>query len=154
MRESLFDLQHQVVTRRQLVDNHISDDRIRAQVDGGRWRQLTPTLFVQHNGPLTLEQQWWAATLAVGPLAGRSALQSWGVTGWDSAGVEVLVRRGGGPPLAAGAPGGGVGGGGGGGGGTHHLRAGPRGGGGGGRRRAGGLGQGGRTTRLCPRACR
>jgi hypothetical protein len=102
--ESLFDLQRQVLTRQQLIVCGVSDDRIRAQVEADRWRQLTPTVFVLHNGPLTLEQQWWAATLAVGPLAGRSALQAWGVTGWDTKGVEVLVRRGEHPPLPHGVP--------------------------------------------------
>jgi hypothetical protein len=104
MPESLFVLQHHVVTRQQLLSSGLTDDRVRAQVDARRWRQLTPTLFVLHNGPMTLEQQWWAATLAVGPLAGRSALQAWGITGWEPAGVEVLVRRGDHPSLPAGVP--------------------------------------------------
>lgn len=92
------------MTRRQLVDGGCTDDRIRAQVDADRWRQLTPTLFVLHNGPLTLDQQWWAATLAVGPLAGRSALQAWGLTGWEPDRVEVVVRRGERPVLPEGVP--------------------------------------------------
>ena len=104
MATTLFGAQCDVVTRQQLTDGDVTDDRVRAQVDAGRWRQLTPTLFVLHNGPLTLEQQWWAATLAVGPLAGRSALQSWGVTGWEPGKVEVLVRRGEHPPIPRGVP--------------------------------------------------
>jgi hypothetical protein len=56
-------------------------------------------VYVLHNGPLTPVQQWWVATLAVGPLAGRTALTAWGVTGWASDDVEVLVRRGATPEL-------------------------------------------------------
>ena len=82
--------QHGVATRGQLVAEGFTDSQIRANVRARRWVQLTPILFVLHNGPLTLEQQWWAATLAVGPLAGRTALESWGVKNWVGDGVEVL----------------------------------------------------------------
>jgi hypothetical protein len=51
-------------------------------------------VLVLHNGPLTEQQQWWVATLAVGPLAGRTALTAWGVKGWTSDKVEVLCARG------------------------------------------------------------
>jgi hypothetical protein len=51
---------------------------------------------------LTQEQQWWVATLAVGPLAGRTALLAWGLKGWPSKEVEVVVPRGERPPLPLG----------------------------------------------------
>ena len=69
-----------------------------------RWRRLTSTVYVLHNGPLTQRQQWWAATLAVGPLAGRTALQSWGIKDWKSDRVEVVVARGAHPELPEGIP--------------------------------------------------
>lgn len=74
-----------------------------AQVSARRWRLLTPTVYVLHNGPLTEEQQWWAAVLAVGPLAGRTALAATGIKGWSSDHVEVLVARGERPVLPDGA---------------------------------------------------
>jgi hypothetical protein len=70
-----------------------------AQLAAGRWQAPTSTVYVLHNGPLTQVQRWWVATLAVGPLAGRTALTAWGVTGWASNDVEVLVRRGATPEL-------------------------------------------------------
>lgn len=94
--------QDSVYTRRQLLDAGLSAGHLAAQVAARRWQAPTSTVFVLHNGPLTERQQWWVATLAVGPLAGRTALAAWGVTGWASDKVEVLVRRGATPELPAG----------------------------------------------------
>ncbi|HUR51987.1 MAG TPA: hypothetical protein VMZ11_07680 [Mycobacteriales bacterium] len=94
-----FDDQHQVATRQQLLQSGLTHGALVAQVVARRWRRLTPTVYVLHNGPLTQVQSWWAATLAVGPLAGRTALQAWGLKGWESPHVEVLVPRGSRPPL-------------------------------------------------------
>ena len=99
MRCTLVETQDHVLTRAQLLSFGHSPGHLAAQVAAKRWRALTSTLYVLHNGPLTQRQQWWAASLAVGPLAGRTALQAWGIKGWQSAYVEVLVPRGARPEL-------------------------------------------------------
>jgi hypothetical protein len=99
MRSSLVETQDHVLTRAQLLALGHSPGHLDAQVTARRWRALTSTVYVLHNGPLTQRQQWWAATLAVGPLAGRTALQAWGIKGWPSEQVEVIVARGAQPEL-------------------------------------------------------
>ena len=94
--------QDQVLTRAQLLGLGHSRGHLEAQVTAKRWRALTSTVYALHNGPLTQRQQWWAAALAVGPLAGRTALQAWGIKGWSSDRVEVVVARGAQPELPEG----------------------------------------------------
>lgn len=94
--------QPDVFTRRQLLDVGLTPGKLAAQVAARRWQAPTSTVYVLHNGPLTQRQQWWVAALAVGPLAGRTALAAWGITGWSSEAVEVLVRRGATPELPTG----------------------------------------------------
>jgi hypothetical protein len=94
--------QADVFSRKQLLDAGLSPGRLAAQVSAGRWQAPTSTVYVLHNGPLTERQRWWVATLAVGPLAGRTAMSAWGVTGWPSDHVEVLVARGSTPELPMG----------------------------------------------------
>ena len=88
-----------MATRDQLLAAGVTRGHLDAQVAGRRWRQLTSAVYVLHNGPLTERQQWWAATLAVGPLAGRTSLQAFGIKGWPSSTVEVVVARGAKPVL-------------------------------------------------------
>lgn len=92
--DDLVQAQSGVALRHQLYAVGLTEGRLRAQVRGGRWQRLTADVFVMHNGPLTEVQQWWAATLAVGPLAGRTSLAAWGLTGWPSEQIEVLVPKG------------------------------------------------------------
>ena len=93
-----------VVTRPQLLGGGCSHGYLEAQVAARRWRRLSWIVYVTHNGPLTEQQMWWAATLAVGPLAGRTALRAWGLAGWPSKSVEVVVHRGARPELPIGVP--------------------------------------------------
>src|SRR4051794_33386858 len=75
----------------------VSGARIRAQLDGRRWQEVSPTVLVLHNGPLSLEQRRWAALLGAGPdaaLAGRTALALAGMQRWDDGAVHVLVPLG------------------------------------------------------------
>jgi hypothetical protein len=92
--QQLAEEQDQVMERGQLLAGGLTRSHLLAQVAGGRWRQLTETVYVLHKGPLTERQQWWAAALAIGPLAGRTALRAAGVRGWPSQQVEVIVARG------------------------------------------------------------
>lgn len=98
----LADGQDNVVCRAQLLAAGLSAGQIDAHCDARRWRKLTEDVLVLHNGPLTEAQQWWAATLAVGPLAGRTALQVHGLKGWAAKQVEVVVMRGERPSLPKG----------------------------------------------------
>lgn len=93
--------QDAVMTRPQLLSG-LTPGFLDAQVAANRWQRPTPTVYVLHNGPLTEAQRWWLATLAVGPLAGRTALAAWGLQGWPSEQVEVVVARGQHPPLPEG----------------------------------------------------
>ena len=86
-------VQESVLGRDQLLAT-MTAGALDAQVAAGRWQRPAPSVYVLHNGPLSVAQQWWVASLAVGPLAGRTALASWGLQGWPSDHVEVLVRRG------------------------------------------------------------
>lgn len=95
--------QHGVLTRVQLL-SYLTAGAFEAQVASGRWARLSSTVYVLHNGPLTEQQQCWAATLAVGPLAGRTALRAWGLKGWPTDHVEVVVPRGARPELPSGVP--------------------------------------------------
>lgn len=96
--------QAQVAMRHQLYDAGLTKARVVAQLDARRWRALSPELIVMHNGPLTELQQRWAATLAVGPLAGRTALAQHGLTGWPSPSIEVVMPKGDRPVLPLGVP--------------------------------------------------
>ncbi|MCU1586680.1 MAG: hypothetical protein JWN31_173 [Frankiales bacterium] len=95
--------QEGVLARTQLCE-HLVPGVFEAQVNAGRCRRLSSTVYVTHNGPLTEKQQWWAAALAVGPLAGRTALRAWGLKGWPSQHVEVVVPRGAHPELPSEVP--------------------------------------------------
>jgi hypothetical protein len=85
-------------TRLQLQALGLSRRHIDAQLDGGRWRALNEHVIVTHNGPLTFAQRLWAVDLSAPGLhamAGRTAMQMWGVTGFETQTVQLLVPRGG-----------------------------------------------------------
>jgi hypothetical protein len=87
--------------RPQLVDAGLSRSKIDAQLDARRWLAYGPRVVVMHNGPLTQDQQRWAAVLNAGrgaALAGLTAAEVGGLTGWSDEAVHVLVRRGSTPP--------------------------------------------------------
>src|SRR3982750_877134 len=78
--------QHRVVSRRQLIGLGAARWLIRAEVQAGRWRELSGGQgVVLHTGPLTPEAQRWAAVLGAGP---REALD--GVTALQEAGLERI----------------------------------------------------------------
>jgi hypothetical protein len=90
--------QHGVATRSQLMMWGFSPSYAQAQIDGGRWRALNEHVLVTHNGPLTREQSLWAVDLSapgVHALGGLTGMASWGVTGFETNSVHVLVPRGG-----------------------------------------------------------
>jgi hypothetical protein len=89
--------QFDVATRVQLLEAGLTRAEVDAQLDGRRWRAISSTVIVLHNGPLIQAQQWMAAVLtAEAPtgLAGRTAAQAAGLVGWGVAPVHIVVRRG------------------------------------------------------------
>lgn len=102
--DELNDAQVQIAMRWQLHAAGLTRAAVDAQLAARRWRALSPDLIALHNGPLTELQQWWAASLSVGPLAGRTALASWRLTGWPSSWVEVVMPKGDRPVLPLGVP--------------------------------------------------
>jgi len=97
LERSIFDEQDGVASRLQLADEGLSWSEVRAQLDGRRWQELNDHVVVNHNGPLTHRQKMWAVFLsAVQPAAmcGLTAMAQWGITGFDTEEVHVVVRRG------------------------------------------------------------
>jgi hypothetical protein len=95
--ERLLRRQHAIVTRDQLRSCSVPEARWRAQIAGGRWRSLNDAVICGHNGPLTVEQARWATVLSAPPpaaLSGLTAMQTWGVSGFGTPSVHVLVERG------------------------------------------------------------
>jgi hypothetical protein len=97
--------QAQVLHRRQFRDCGITRSAVVSQLKARRWQTVGPVAIVLHNGPLTYEQQRWAAVLSSGghaALAGRTALELGGLTRWESKAVQVLVPVGGHTPTLPG----------------------------------------------------
>ena len=85
------------MTREQLFAAGWTPQSVRAQLAARRWRALNDAVVCTHNGPLTVEQQRWAVLLSaqgVAAMCGLTAMQMWGVTGFETDVVHVVVRRG------------------------------------------------------------
>lgn len=86
-----------VALRRQLLESGWTRYQIEANVDARRWQACGSMVLVLHNGPLTYEQQLWAAVLNAGThaaLCGRTAAATAGLAGWAPPVVEIVVPRG------------------------------------------------------------
>jgi hypothetical protein len=91
---SLIAEQRGLVARRQLRAHGLSRFRVRNQIDGGRWVELTPRVISTTTGPLSREQHRWLGVLHAGPrsmLGGLSAAEVHGLRGWERDDVTVLV---------------------------------------------------------------
>src|SRR3954451_17000009 len=87
-----------VATRSQLRRLGWTEWQIEAQIEGRRWRLLNEHVVATPNGPLTPSQRVWAVDLSAPGLhgmAGLTAMQMWGVTGFETDTVQMLVPRGG-----------------------------------------------------------
>lgn len=96
----------QVVTRAALTSAGYTWDRIRANLDAGRWRALNERVLCRHNGPLTRAEQRAAVYLSAPPpaaLAGLTAAEFWGVGGHADHAIHLLVAKGSRPRPVAGA---------------------------------------------------
>ena len=96
--DALLAEQQGVATRSQLAHAGLSASYVQAQIEGWRWHALNEHVIATHNGPLTRDQQRWAVDLsAPGPhaMCGLTALEMWGVAGFEVDGVHLVVPRGG-----------------------------------------------------------
>jgi len=94
---SIFDEQAGVATRSQLLADGMSWPFIRSQLDARRWRELNEHVIVSHNGPLTQLQKMWAVYLSAAEpaaMCGLTGMAQWGVTGFETIAVHVVVCRG------------------------------------------------------------
>jgi hypothetical protein len=86
-------LGQQVAPRSLLHAAGITNYRLRTAVEGGRWQEPLPGVFVSHSGPLTRVERWHAALCFAGDgavLSHRSALVAWGGR-MDEAGIAARV---------------------------------------------------------------
>lgn len=91
MLEVLLADQDGVVSRAQVL-RYVSVDRLRHQVESGRWQAPHRGVYVDHGGPVTDRQRWWIAVLACrGFLGGVTALTMFGLRGFDGGPVHVLI---------------------------------------------------------------
>jgi len=77
----LLDQQEQVLSREQVIARGGSDNDIARKLRRREWAQVHPGVYVGHTGPLTREQDEWAALLYYAPaaLTGRSAMRAYGL---------------------------------------------------------------------------
>jgi len=83
-----------VITRRQALRGGLTEDQWQWRLDSARWRSLLPGVVVTHTGPVTAQQQAWAAVLASGSgacLSGDAALAALGMPLGDLAVLHVAV---------------------------------------------------------------
>jgi hypothetical protein len=86
-------LQDGVVSRRQLAALGFDSHAVLHRTEAGRWQTLGLAVVV-HNGPITERERRWAAVLSARPpaaLAGATALALYGLRGFQSTFVHVLV---------------------------------------------------------------
>ncbi|MFG2053985.1 DUF559 domain-containing protein [Micromonospora sp. NPDC048930] len=72
----------------------LSEKAIRHRASTGRWRQVHRGIYVTHNGPVNHAQLRWIAVLAAGSaavLAGLSAAQAWGLRGYGTRLIHLLL---------------------------------------------------------------
>lgn len=87
-------LQHGVVSRRQVLQHHGRHADIRRRIRRREWAVVHPGVYVDHTGPLSIEQREWAAVLFYWPSATHrdSALRLYGVRRDRSKGADTAVH--------------------------------------------------------------
>lgn len=79
-----------------LIDDGWTFDEIRGQFRANRWQRIGRAAIL-HNGVPTADELRRAALIVLGPravLTAFTALEEWGVNGWERETVHVLVPRG------------------------------------------------------------
>lgn len=79
--EPLFRSQDGVVARRQVLAAGLDDNDIERLLRRRVWARVHQGVYVDHTGPLSSSQRWWAAVLSCWPAAlyGETALLAYGV---------------------------------------------------------------------------
>jgi very-short-patch-repair endonuclease len=91
------DAQAGVVSRGQLYDVGVTRAEVRAHVRARRWRRVGSQCVSMTTGPLTREQQLWAAVFEAGPrsfLDGAAGLEAAGLQRFTTDRIRVSVPRG------------------------------------------------------------
>lgn len=91
---ALLRAQCSIVSRTQLAQLGVDRHHVRSHIRASRWRPAGPHVVRATTGAPTDEQRWWIAVLHSGPrslLAGLTAAESYGLHGWPSREVHVLV---------------------------------------------------------------
>lgn len=86
-----------VLSRDQLAHRGAGRDYVAHRVATGRWTALGSRVVHLGSGALTRRQQFWVATLHAGPdsaLAGLTALEAAGLTGYEAPVLHVVVPHG------------------------------------------------------------
>lgn len=77
--ETLFDAQHGLASRRQILAAGFSDEDIRLEIRARRWQRVLPGLYANTTGAINLEQRRFAAVLFTSP---RAQLTGVGALAW------------------------------------------------------------------------
>ena len=88
--------QEGLISRAQLRAIGVDADYVRNQIAARRWQAWGPRVVALTTGPLTSEQVAWLAVLDGGPecvLAGLSALERYGLTGFGADRVQTAVPK-------------------------------------------------------------
>ncbi len=88
----VLELQHGVVHRSDIPFDMRRD--VEWKLTRGLWQRMSRDVFVNHNGPLTPEQELWVVVKAAPPgsaLAGRTAAKLGGLKGFESDRIYVTV---------------------------------------------------------------
>jgi hypothetical protein len=95
--EELAFLQDGVLTRSQLLEHGWNHHHVDTALRAGRWAAFGRRVVVLHRGPITTRQLLWIAVLNAGPagaLAGLTAAEGFGLAGFETQTVHVLVPHG------------------------------------------------------------
>jgi hypothetical protein len=86
-----------VVRRDELDFAGLSPHVVESMLGAGRWRARGSIVLVLHNGPLSYEQELWAAVLNAGAIvaiSARTAAADYGLVGWGAECIEIVVPHG------------------------------------------------------------
>ena len=89
--------QDDVVRRSQLHGLGIGRDKVRREVQAGRWQTIGQTVVILHSGPLTDQQRLWVAVLSqpgTAALAGLTAATAQGLRWSGETGIHVVTAYG------------------------------------------------------------
>jgi hypothetical protein len=81
------------VIRRQVIELGWTENDVRRMARNRHWRRVHDGVYVDHTGPPTSSQRWWAAVLRCAPaaLAGHCALDAHGLRGHRRPDAPILV---------------------------------------------------------------